>query len=129
MHKLVSSCSLTHALKVTDKALHAKAVVISRINLIANVTGILLLLSVVLGPRRRRSKSASAKGDLFFSYTMTAYLIAYVMSLMLHPDSSLVSKGSGIVWGMLLMMEFVSVDSLKVWWTTNCGGGTIGSFS
>ncbi|KAI4364914.1 hypothetical protein MLD38_020945 [Melastoma candidum] len=103
--------SIANALDETHRVLHSKIVLFGRVTLIANITGIILLLSVVLGSRRRRSKSALVKACLFASYTMSAYLITYAMSLMLHPDPSVGEGGYGIMWAMLLLIAFGSTDS------------------
>ncbi|KAI4364915.1 hypothetical protein MLD38_020946 [Melastoma candidum] len=103
--------SIANALDETHQVLHSRIVLLGLVTLIANITGIILLLSVVLGSRRRRSKSDLVKAFLFASYTMSPYLITYAMSLMLHPDPSVGRRGYGLMWAMLLLIAFGSTDS------------------
>lgn len=83
-----------------------------KIRLLLWLTGIFLLLSVIIGSSRRRSKSISLKACSWVSYTMSSYLVGYALGLMQNSSYG-IHNSFFPIWGLLLMLTFGSADSFS----------------
>ncbi|KAK3434063.1 hypothetical protein EUGRSUZ_L00335 [Eucalyptus grandis] len=99
------------------KKLHTPKANLAKIEFLACLTAILLMLLTIFGSSRRRHNHQKLRNLLWAAYTLSSYLIVYTLGLM---TEALFQNDLLLVWAIFLMIYFGSSDLYSVHSLKDC---------